>query len=178
MSEYAKFLGLYHVEGRMIPAPELLVNGAMNGLRVLPAKKTTSSESIFFSSNIIEKHEFWKGIWEGAYLLALKKYFFRSTNVWHRLCFLWRADHRAAFGMVIRYSKLQFFLGVVTFVLVLISVGVSLRLRSGGRHCWLLPLVQVLPFVCSSASFCRIWRIIIILLVVWFLMSLRMVALD
>ena len=32
------FLELYHAEGRMIPAPKLLVGGAMNGLWVLPAK--------------------------------------------------------------------------------------------------------------------------------------------
>ena len=57
----------------MIPALELSVVGVVNGLRVLPAKTTTSSESIFFSSNIIEKHEFWKGRWEGAYLPVLEK---------------------------------------------------------------------------------------------------------
>ena len=51
------FLGLYHVEGRMIPSLELSVGGVVNGLQVLPAKTTTSSESIFFSSNIIEIHE-------------------------------------------------------------------------------------------------------------------------
>ena len=70
------FLGLYHAEGRMIPAPELSVNGVENGLRFLPAKTITSSESIFFSSNIIEIHELWKGRWEGAYLPVLKKIFF------------------------------------------------------------------------------------------------------
>ena len=71
-------MGIYHAEGRMIPTPELSVDGVVNGLRVLPTKKTTSSESIFFSSNIIEKHEFWKGIWEGAYLSAMKKLFFQE----------------------------------------------------------------------------------------------------
>ena len=64
------FLGLYHAEGRMIPAPELSMVDVVNGLWVLPAKKTTPSESILFSFNIIEKHESWKGRWEGAYLPA------------------------------------------------------------------------------------------------------------
>ena len=48
MSRYAKFLGLYHAEGRMIPAPELSMVDVVNGLWVLPAKTTTSSESILF----------------------------------------------------------------------------------------------------------------------------------
>ena len=72
------FLGLYHVEGRMIPTLELSVVGVVNGLQVFPTKTTTSSASIFFSSNIIEKHEFWKGIWEGAYLSALEKLFYQN----------------------------------------------------------------------------------------------------
>ena len=61
MSGYANFLGLYHVEGKMIPVLELPVVIVVNGLRVLPTKKTTSSESILFSFNIIEKNESWKG---------------------------------------------------------------------------------------------------------------------
>ena len=85
----------------MIPAPELSLDGAMNGLRVLPAKTTTSSESIFFSSNIIEKHEFWKGRWEGAYLSAHEKkiIFLRKANVQHRFCSSWYTDDGATYGL-------------------------------------------------------------------------------
>ena len=75
-------LGLYHAEGIMIPPLKILVNGVVNGLQVLPAKTTTSSESIFFSSNIIEKHEFWKGRWEGAYLSALSFFFSLRKRMW------------------------------------------------------------------------------------------------
>ena len=42
------FVALYHVGGRMIPALGPLVDGVVNGLRVFPTKKTTSSESILF----------------------------------------------------------------------------------------------------------------------------------
>ena len=62
-------------------------------------KKTTSSESIFFSFNIIEKHEFWKGIWEGAYLPALEKIFLRKANVGHRFCSSWYTDDGATYGL-------------------------------------------------------------------------------
>ena len=51
------FVGLYHVGGRMIPAPEPSVDGVVSGLWVLPAKTTTSSEIIFFSSNIIDRND-------------------------------------------------------------------------------------------------------------------------
>lgn len=42
------FLGLYHAGGRMILSLELSSDGVANGLRAFHAKKTTSSESIFF----------------------------------------------------------------------------------------------------------------------------------
>ena len=51
------FLGLYHVEGRVIPALEISGDNVVDGLRAFAAKTTTSSESILFSSNIIERHE-------------------------------------------------------------------------------------------------------------------------
>ena len=88
-------LGLYHARGRTIPTMEFLVDGAMNGLQVFPAKTTTSSERIFFSFNIIEKHESWKGRWEGAYLSALEKIFLRKTNVVHRFRSSWYTDYGA-----------------------------------------------------------------------------------
>ena len=49
MSGYAKFSRTLSCWGRMIPALEISVDGAVNGLQVFPAKKTTSTEIIFFS---------------------------------------------------------------------------------------------------------------------------------
>ena len=80
MLGYAEFTGTLSCWGRMIPALELSVDGVVDGLRAFLEKKTTSSESIFFSFNIIEKNEFWKGIWKGAYLVALKKLFFQECE--------------------------------------------------------------------------------------------------
>ena len=62
-------------------------------------KTTTSSEIIFFSSNIIEKHEFWKGIWEGAYLSALEKIFLRKENVGHLFRSPWYTDDGATYDL-------------------------------------------------------------------------------
>ena len=92
-------LGLYHAQGRMIPTPELLVDGVVNRLRILPTKITTSSESIFFSSNIIKTNEFWKGIWEGAHLPALKILFFWKVNLGHRFHSSWHTDDGATYGL-------------------------------------------------------------------------------
>ena len=62
-------------------------------------KTTTSSESIFFSSNIIEKHEFLKGIWEGAYLPVLEKVFLQKANVGHHFPSSWYTDDGATYGL-------------------------------------------------------------------------------
>ena len=93
------FLELCHAKGRMIPAPKLLVVIVVNGLQVLPAKTTTSSESILFSSNIIERHELWKGRWDGAYLPALENIFLWKANVGHHFHSSWYTDDGATYGL-------------------------------------------------------------------------------
>ena len=62
-------------------------------------KTTTSSESILFSSNIIKKHELWKGRWEGAYLPVLEKIFLWKANEGHRFRSSWYTDEGATYGL-------------------------------------------------------------------------------
>ena len=50
------FMGLYHVEGRMIPALELLVDGIVDGYELFLQKQLPQVKA-YSLSNIVESHE-------------------------------------------------------------------------------------------------------------------------
>lgn len=101
-------LGLYHAEGRMIPALKISVHGAISGLLycITPAKKYPKWNHLSHS-NILTKGAQWKEVERGNTFRNWKNYFFRNVNVWSLIWALWGVDHYVSFGSVIGLSELS-----------------------------------------------------------------------